>query len=170
MITLYLDMDGVLANFAEKYHALPGDDRHTKFRDAVLNKEIFLHLNKMPNANKLLSAVDALVKQHKINVEILSSTGSRKSDMIAAGSAQKKAWLKSHGINYKANFVTNFAEKEQWAKPMTILIDDREDCAHPFNKHKNSYGILHDDKTVDQTIRHLNSTINMLLVLQELDK
>lgn len=156
-------MDGVLSNFQKKYSSIDAPDNHKKFRDAVLNQEIFLHLEKMPNADKLLAAIAELEAQKKVKVEILTSTGSKDPDMIKAGQSQKTAWLRAHGIPYKPNFVTNFSQKEEWAKPFSILIDDREDCAFPFSKHMHSVGILHNDEYIDVTIKCMNTFVDTLL-------
>lgn len=52
MITLYLDMDGVLADFDKEYmkHDPEKKDRES-FREAVLNDKIFTKLDFMPDTS-----------------------------------------------------------------------------------------------------------------------
>ena len=61
-ITLYLDMDGVLANFDKKFQELKtlyehDEEDHVRFRDAVMKYKIFEDLEYMPDTNVLLNHV-----------------------------------------------------------------------------------------------------------------
>jgi len=49
MITLYLDMDGVLADFDKEFHKNGRQEHDSKrFRDAVMNDSLFEKLDMMP--------------------------------------------------------------------------------------------------------------------------
>mgnify|MGYP000905986666 FL=1 len=73
MITLYLDMDGVLCNFDKAYRAFdPEKADRKKFREAVFMHKIFEDLEFMPDAQELLNFVSKL---DNINIEILTSMG-----------------------------------------------------------------------------------------------
>jgi hypothetical protein len=166
MITLYLDMDGVLCNFEEKFLPLkdPGLKYDKKiFRKAVMEYKIFEDLNYMPNALKLLAAVRML----PVNVEILTSVGTHDPMQGAEAARQKTLWLNKHGITYKPNFVRMFSEKPNYATPESILIDDRPDCAEPFTK-AGGHGILHEDKYINRTIDQLNSLVLQIHAMKSL--
>ena len=67
MITLYLDMDGVLCNFDKAYRKLdPEKADRKKFREAVFMHKIFEDLEFMHDSHELLEFV---AKLKDINIE-----------------------------------------------------------------------------------------------------
>jgi len=156
-ITLYLDMDGVLANFDKAYHSYdyPLNDAK-KFRSSVLNHKIFTDLELMPDAQELLNFVATL---ENIKIEILTSVGTLNIEQGEAGKEQKLYWLNKHNIKYKANFVKGKAEKANYADPYSILIDDSIGCITPFIK-AGGYGILH--TSAEESIKELKNILNRL--------
>jgi hypothetical protein len=140
MITLYLDMDGVLCNFDKAYRLIdPEKFDRKRFRYAVLDQHIFEDLEFMPDAQELLNYVSKL---DEINVEILTSMGSFDVQQGMAAKSQKHKWLDKWNIPYKANFVRCKEEKAQYANENTILVDDSIGCIVPFCA-KGGHGILH---------------------------
>ena len=140
MITLYLDMDGVLCNFDKAYRAYdPKKDDRKKFRSAVLDYHIFEDLEFMPDTQELLNYVSKL---DGITIEILTSMGTFDAQQGMAAKIQKQKWLDTHNIPYKANFVRCKEEKAQYATETSILVDDSIGCISPFNA-KGGHGILH---------------------------
>lgn len=164
MITLYLDMDGVLADFHKAYYAdrvRDGTWDKVRFRDMVLHHNVFENLDPMPNANVLLKYVESL---RDVNVEILSSKGTFDEEQGAEAVRQKLAWLAKHNIPYKANFVRCKQEKAQYATPTSILIDDSSGCIIPFNE-AGGHGFLHEDSYVNSTIHAVDALITKLKYL-----
>ena len=161
MKTLYLDMDGVIANFEKRYHELfdqtPEEGRDRK--EFGNNWPIFVkgnnfsNLEKWPGADELLKVVADYHKKG-VKVEILSSSGGQK--FHGEVTAQKISWLKKHGISYKANIVPGRKHKKDWATPDTILIDDTPDVIEDFNK-AGGIGILHKD--LGETLKKLKSVL-----------
>lgn len=140
MITLYLDMDGVLCNFDKAYMAYdPQKEDRKRFRYAVLDHHIFEDLEFMPDAHELL---DFVSKLDNINVEILTSMGTFNVEQGLAAKNQKQKWLNKHNIQYKANFVRCKEEKANFATETAILVDDSIGCIVPFSA-KGGHGILH---------------------------
>jgi hypothetical protein len=140
MITLYLDMDGVLCNFDKAYRAYdPQKEDRKKFRSAVLEYHIFEDLEFMPDTQELLNYVSKL---DGITIEILTSMGTFDAQQGMAAKIQKQKWLDTHNIPYKANFVRCKEEKAQYATETSILVDDSIGCIRPFNA-KGGHGILH---------------------------
>ena len=87
MITLYLDMDGVLADFNKEYTKYdPLKEDRKKFRSAVLEHNIFEKLDFMPDAQELLNHVSKL---NGINIEILTSMGTHDTNQAFAAKSQK---------------------------------------------------------------------------------
>ena len=164
MITLYLDMDGVLADFNKEYTKFdPLKEDRKKFRDAVLTHKIFEKLDFLPDTQELLNHVSKL---NNVRVEILTSMGTHEPSQANAAKEQKLKWLNSKNIPWKANFVHNKQEKAKYATPTSILIDDSSGCIGPFIA-AGGHGILHSHSS--ETIRILDSTILKIRVIQELD-
>lgn len=158
-ITLYLDMDGVLADFHKEYVKYdPDKSDRKKFRASVMQHKIFEKLDFMPDAKELLNHV-ARLAHSGLHVEILTSMGTHDPIQGKEAQAQKIVWLNAHGITYKPNFVRNKQEKSAYATPMSILIDDSPGCISPFIE-KGGHGILH--HKASETIRILDSTILQL--------
>ena len=155
-ITLYLDMDGVLADFHKEYVKYdPDKSDRKKFRASVMDHKIFEKLDFMPDTQELLNHVKHLANSG-IHVEILTSMGTHDPIQGAEAKKQKTAWLQAHGIPYKPNFVRNKQEKSAYATPTSILVDDSPGCISPFIE-KGGHGILH--HKASETIRILDSTI-----------
>lgn len=153
---VYLDMDGVLCDFEKKFAELYGKDaldnrdrkKWTKSWPDFIENRQFAKLDWFPGGQMLL----AYLRSKNIPIEILSSSGGMEHHVEV--SEQKKEWLKTHGIDYKANIVPGRRYKKAYAGPGIILIDDTEDIITDFNE-AGGIGILH--KNVEPTLKHLKS-------------
>lgn len=166
MITLYLDMDGVLADFHKAYVKYdPDKSDRKKFRSSVMDYKIFEDLEFMPDAMQLLNHVRQVKTMMNVHVEILTSMGTHDPIQGKEAARQKQVWLNKHGITYKANFVRSKQEKANYATPTSILIDDSIGCITPFND-KGGHGILH--RTAAETNTILDTTILQINALNAL--
>lgn len=162
-VTLYLDMDGVLADFHKAYMKLdPKLEDRKKFREAVITYRIFEDLDFMPDTQELLNHVSKL---HGVHIEILTSMGTFDPFQGNSAKNQKILWLNKHNIPYKPNFVRTKQEKAQYATPTSILIDDSAGCIGPFIA-AGGHGILH--HKASETNRLLDSTILQIRALRAL--
>ena len=154
MITLYLDMDGVLCNFDKAYRAFdPQKEDRKKFRESVMTYKIFEDLEFMPDTQELLNYV---CKLDGINIEILTSMGTYDAIQGNHARSQKLYWLNKYNIPYKANFVRSKQEKANYANERAILVDDSIGCITPFAA-KGGHAIHH-SKSSD-TIQQIHDTI-----------
>ncbi len=143
---VYLDMDGVIADFDKKYKELyrmspkEADDKKEFYKlfDNFIETGQFAKLDMTQDAKILLQFLDST----GIPVEILSSTASEKRhDAIAP---QKTEWLREHGIHYPINLVPGKRLKRQYAKPDHLLIDDTGQNIDQWRE-DGGIGILHTD-------------------------
>lgn len=125
---IYLDMDGVIANFEKRYKELYNmspreaekNKKFQKFFDEFIANDNFATLELMPDAMNLIE----YLRKANIPTQILSSTANReKYDII---SKQKMIWLQSHGITFNPIFVPGKRLKKEYATPNSLIIDDTE--------------------------------------------
>lgn len=146
---IYVDMDGVIANFQKKWIELYGldpemthkhkKDGKEKFKKFVEDKE-FAVLELMPDAKMLIEYLND--KLEDIPKEILSSTANEKYfDNI---SQQKNVWLNRNDIDWKPNYVPGKSHKYTYAEKGYVLIDDDKQNIEDWNK-AGGTGILHRD-------------------------
>ena len=143
---IYLDMDGVIADFSKRYkelyHMEPRQaekkKEFNKFFDEFIETKQFESLDLMPESEKGLE----FLRKASVPTQILSSTASEaRYDAI---SKQKMIWLQKHGITFTPNSVPGKRHKYKWAKPDTIIIDDTESVIDDWRK-AGGIGILHKD-------------------------
>lgn len=146
---IYVDMDGVLADFIDGVNRLLGMDYsdeeyqtnpeyRTKMWKAVgkYSKEggqLWSELNPMPDAKQLWSYVE------KYDPEILTAAGNPE----FGAEAQKRQWVPwVMGSDITVHVVRKSADKAQYATPNSILIDDQEKSIKPWIA-AGGIGILH---------------------------
>jgi len=155
---IYLDLDGVVADFSKRYKELydmgPREaEKHKKFDSQFIefiNNQEFATLELMPEAMTLINYLKTL----PIPTEILSSTG--RQDSYDAISAQKKIWLDTHNITFKQNFVPGKRFKYEFATPNSIIIDDTLSVIEDWRK---AGGIAIWHHTVPETLSILKMYI-----------
>jgi 5'(3')-deoxyribonucleotidase len=129
---VYLDMDGVISDFAHEYYKIePLIDTVKKFHTMVMEHKIFEKLGKMPNADKLLNL---LFDELDVTVCILSSLGTHTFEVAEEGRKQKQKWLRDNMIHCEQRFVYSWAYKKLHAIPTSIMIDDRHDVITTFKE------------------------------------
>ena len=158
---VYVDMDGVLANFAGGFYEL------TKMNsDNVSDEELWARINAygkvrffseltwMPGGKEMWN----FIVQNFLNVKILSALG--KSDKIDKQSTQgKMSWLRHNIPSLSSDdiiLVENKHKKRHYSKPGDIIIDDTPVVIQEWIK-KGGIGILY--KTAFETIGELKKYV-----------
>ena len=153
---LYLDMDGVLCSFENRYLELfdesPGSSRDRKNFSSnwikFIEGENFATLDWNPGGQELLAYVRTIPKN--IEIEMLTSSGGMKYHNEVT--IQKTQWLCERGIEFKINTVPGRKLKAAYATSTTILVDDTPDVIDSFG---NAGGIAILHKDVNETIAKL---------------
>ena len=144
---IYLDMDGVIADFVKRYKEMYGMEpkeaekkkEFDKYFDEFIATKQFETLDLMPGA---MQGLVFLRKHLTIPTQMLSSTANEERyDEI---SRQKMIWLQTHGITFTPNFVPGKRHKYKFAAPDKIIIDDTESVIDQWRA-AGGIGILHRD-------------------------
>jgi len=143
---IYLDMDGVIADFNKRYKELykiePKDadtyKTFDKFFTMFIAEKQFAKLDLMPDAMELINYLRSL----PIPTEILSSTSSEKRD--AQIREQKIDWLNKHNIEFPVNLVPGKRLKRDFSNENSLLIDDTSQNIDQWRV-EGGVGILHTD-------------------------
>lgn len=153
---IYLDLDGVVANWAKQFEKISGvpveyyEQQHGKEK-----RYQFVHKNSPDFYATMPLTKDASVLLNFLNnlpVEILSHATD------AEAEAGKLTWLKNNKITHKPNLVRNREDKAKFANAESILIDDRPDTIQQFNS-AGGIGILHTNAT--DTINKLKEILGV---------
>ena len=143
---IYLDMDGVIADFNKKYKEMfsippaeaEKDKKFEPFFNEFIAKESFAKLELMPDAINLMN----YLRNTGIPIEILSSTSSERRD--AQIRPQKMKWLKDNQIEFPAILVQGAHLKQKYATPDSLLIDDTSKNIDEWRR-AGGIGILYTD-------------------------
>jgi hypothetical protein len=149
-VKIYVDMDGVLANFEKRYIELfresPGESRAGKeFSEnwtTFIEGKNFETLDWWPGGPELITYLSQNVPIE--SVEILTSSGGNKfHDQVVI---QKHKWIETFNLpeQWKVNVVAGRKKKAEFATPDSILIDDTEDVIQAFRA-AGGIGIHHKD-------------------------
>lgn len=146
---IYIDIDGVLADFDKKIpHSINGHEELVDYikNHAILKKPFWADLEKNKDIDKLLN----FLEPH--NPVVLSSIGK-----LNYAIPQKIQWLKKHTSLKKYIFTYESKIKVNFSKENSILIDDRQYIINDWVKN-GGIGILF--TTAIDTIEGLKLILN----------
>jgi hypothetical protein len=159
--TIYVDLDGVLADFNEFVERKMGrtfqheigpadDDEMWEFLKTV--SHLYLQLKPTPYAFELWHEIRSCSR----NVEILTAVPRR--NPVPTAMLDKKEWV---SLYFSPTLAVNFGpfskDKWTWAKNGDILIDDRTDNIRDWINCGFGIGILHDHKNFKATVEQLRT-------------
>ena len=158
-LKIFLDLDGVLANFSGKIEEITGHSIEQvsrgylwasvqKYNDTI--GPFFESLEKMPNADELWN----FATTNFGHVSILTASGYTPKD----GAAQKINWVKANfGSQVNVKVVSSASLKAMYANPASILIDDTVRAIDPWIR-AGGIGVLH--KNTKDSILQLQEILN----------
>jgi 5'(3')-deoxyribonucleotidase len=163
MATIYLDMDGVVADFDSKVEEITGIKRepYTRYPDEEWNKilqhpRFYRDLPLCANAKHLVTLVLHIAHHKNMDVKFLSALP--KGNDFPWAPYDKIIWAQTHFPNIPVWLGPYSQDKQLRSKKGEVLIDDRTINIDQWNK-KGGFGILHRGD-VDATINTLKEFLN----------
>lgn len=159
--TVYIDMDGVIADFDGGFQSIAGISTDN-VQDVELWQRIsdygkskfFSELPWMPGGQELWT----FVNENFLSVKVLTALG--KSDAIDGQTSEgKRMWLHKNIPSLRDSniiMVRNKHLKRHYSRPGDIIIDDTESTIIEWDK-KGGIGIFY--KTADETINELKKYV-----------
>lgn len=161
--TIYLDLDGVFADFEKKAIELvgkrPKDMQPQEFwKELGKHDHVWRDLELMPGSRMLY---DTVMKIPDVDVAFLTALP-RPTGKMATAADDKKHWVKEHfGPECRVFTVIGGVNKARHIQTLDdILIDDTSKNIEAWNQ-KGGIGILHDSKDVYSTIFRLMAVLDM---------
>jgi len=163
MRTIYIDMDGVVADFDSYVSALLGrpigwgatqDLTDVEWERLTSVDRLYYQLPLMPDATKLFAYIKSL--STRFHVQFLTAVP-RRSTMPSAKD-DKQAWVDKYFPGIKMDIGPYSHHKQKWCKPGDILIDDRPSNIEQWTA-VGGIAIYHTGD-VDASIKRLNEVIS----------
>ena len=163
MRTIYLDMDGVVADFDTFAEELLGREIGWGDTTQDLSAEEWLRLASvdrlyyqlplMPDATKLVAYVKSLSTRFQIGF----LTAIPRRTTIPSARADKQAWVDKYFPGMRMDIGPFSHDKHKWCSPGDILVDDRPSNIREWNA-AGGIAIYHTGD-VNATIKRLNEVI-----------
>ena len=156
MKRLFLDMDGVVADFDEYAHrtlGLPpsnGKYSETVWKQLASNPRMYRDLHKTPYADKLVNACRKFCKEN--NFELYFLTAVPKGNDIHWAFFDKVHWAQLYFSDIPVHFGPFSKDKHVHCEPGDILIDDRKSNIEEW---RNAGGIAIHHKNLEDTLLDL---------------
>ena len=162
MKTIYIDMDGVVADFDTYVEGVLGREIGWGTSQDLTDEEwvklasvdrLYYQLPLMPDATKLVAYAKSL--STRFYVGFLTAIPRRTT--IPSAQADKQAWVDKYFPGMKMDIGPYSRDKQKWCTPGDILIDDRPSNIVEWSA---AGGIaMYHTGDVDATIKYINKAI-----------
>ena len=163
MKTIFVDMDGVVADFDTfasdllgrkiGWHQSKFDLTGEEWEKLTTVDRLYYQLPLMPDATKLIAYVKSL--STRFHVQFLTAVPRRTT--MPEARADKQAWVDKYFPGMKMDIGPFSHDKQKWCSPGDILIDDRPSNIEEWMR-AGGIAIYHTGD-VDKTIKTLNEII-----------
>lgn len=165
MRTLYLDMDGVVADFNEYAYRVHGFAPEVEYADdewnqIAKNERLYRDLKKTPYADELVEYCKKFSEVN--NYTICFLTAVPKSNKLHWAFTDKVEWARTHFADIPVHFGPYSKDKHFHCKRDDILIDDRMSNVKEW-RNVGGMAILHEN--LDKTIGELRKISNYFLLV-----
>ena len=163
MRTIYIDMDGVVADFDSYVSALLGrpigwgatqDLTDVEWERLASVDRLYFQMPLMPDATKLIAYIKSL--STRFHVQFLTAVPRRST--IPSAKDDKQAWVNKYFPGMRMDIGPYSHHKQKWCKPGDILIDDRPSNIEQWTA-VGGIAIYHTGD-VDASIKRLNEVIS----------
>ena len=163
MRTIYIDMDGVVADFDSYVSALLGrpigwgatqDLTDVEWERLASVDRLYFQMPLMPDATKLVAYIKSL--STRFHVQFLTAVPRRST--IPSAKDDKQAWVDKYFPGMRMDIGPYSQHKQKWCKPGDILIDDRPSNIEQWTA-VGGIAIYHTGD-VDASIKRLNEVIS----------
>lgn len=160
MSSIYLDMDGVVADFDGYAHQLlglgPSEGKYpeTVWQKLIANPRLYRDLKPLPYASQLYNFCTKLAE--KLDYRVAFLTAIPKKNDVQHAMHDKVEWCQKHFPGTPVFFGPYSRDKQNHCRPGDILIDDRTDNIQEW-KSAGGIGILH--REFDRTVSELDSLL-----------
>ena len=162
MRTIYIDMDGVVADFDSYVSALLGrpigwgatqDLTDVEWERLASVDRLYFQMPLMPDATKLIAYIKSL--STRFHVQFLTAVPRRST--IPSAKDDKQAWVNKYFPGMRMDIGPYSHHKQKWCKPGDILIDDRPSNIEQWTA-AGGIAIFHTGD-VNATIKYLNKVL-----------
>jgi 5'(3')-deoxyribonucleotidase len=178
IITLYLDMDGVLADFDLQFENLTNEPPSVFERkkgtkqmwSAIFNEgsKFWSEMQPMPDFHIFREYILKLKSNPKVRVEILTSTSAEQigvnfpqdaTKFVGEIEKGKAEWIQKYLPGTKINYAVSGTDKSRWATKSSILIDDLYKNIEQFIA-AGGEGIVY--RNGNQAMKDINTSIGVI--------
>jgi len=162
MNTIFIDMDGVVADFDTFVEGVLGREIGWGTSQDLTDEEwvklasvdrLYYQLPLMPDATKLVAYAKSL--SSRFYIEFLTAIPRRTT--IPSAWADKQAWITKYFPGMKMNIGPYSRDKQKWCEPGDILIDDRPSNIAEWTA-AGGIAVYHTGD-VDATIKYINRAV-----------
>lgn len=168
---IYLDMDGVVADFNKFASDFLGREVHWEAKD--LNEEEWKRLGAVENMYFKLPLIEgatklvALAKSFSTRFDVEFLTAIPRVTSVPSAGQDKIDWVNKYFPGMKVNFGPYSRDKQNWARPGYILVDDKRQNVEQWAE-KGGIAVYHEgdfETTFKNLITAVDQEDNQAMIL-----
>jgi len=165
MRTIWLDMDGVFADFESVASSIVGrkvgwgvsDLSSSEWKKLASVPNLYRNLPLLPGSKTLMDAV----MKYSDEFEVKFLTAIPRVTSVPTAKDDKREWIEEHFPGMEVEFGPYSKDKWKHAKFLDILIDDKPSNVREWVTQGNGVSILHEGLGFDKTIKLLKKAVRV---------